>query len=54
MAVDAADSPLAVILNVGDTVRLYYETGESASILKGASVELLAAAVSTPESANIA
>ena len=54
VAVNAADSPLAVILNVGDTVRLHYETGESASILKGASVELLAAAVSTPESANIA
>ena len=43
---NASDSPLAVILNVGDTVRLHYETGESASILKGASVELLAAAVS--------
>ena len=54
VAVNASDSPLAVILNVGDTVRLHYETGESASILKGASVELLAAAVSTPESANIA
>ena len=54
VAVNASDSPLAVILNVGDTVRLHYEAGESASILKGASVELLAAAVSTPESANIA
>ena len=54
VSVNAADNPLAVILNVGDTVRLTYDAGDSASILNGASVELLQSApalpAATPES----
>lgn len=54
VSVNAADNPLAVILNVGDTVRLSYDVGDSASILNGASVELLQSApalpTATPES----
>ena len=54
VSVNAADNPLAVILNVGDTVRLSYDVGDSASILNGASVELLQSApalpAATPES----
>ena len=58
VTVNAAENPLAVILNVGDRVRLSYEIGDNASILTGASVELLAAAepseAATPESAAAA
>ncbi|MGN0974688.1 MAG: CvpA family protein [Gemmiger sp.] len=64
VSVNAAENPLAVILNVGDSVRLTYNVGDSSSILKGASVELLRAApvesvpeeavVATPESAAAA
>ena len=50
--VNAAENPLAVILNVGDTVRLYYAEGESDSILSGANLERTATA--TPESAAAA
>ena len=48
VSVNAADNPLAVILNVGDTVRLTYDAGDSASILNGASVELLQSAPALP------
>ena len=58
VTVNAAENPLAVILNVGDRVRLSYEIGDNSSILTGASVELLAAAepaeAATPESAAAA
>ena len=39
--VSAADSPIAVILNVGDEVSITYTPGEEGSILSGASVERL-------------
>ena len=39
--VSAADSPIAVILNVGDEVSIAYTPGEEGSILSGASVERL-------------
>ncbi len=37
-AVSAADSPLAVILNVGDRVRITYNAGEEGSILTGSQI----------------
>ena len=37
-AVSAADSPLAVILNVGDQVTITYTTGTGGSILSGTQV----------------
>lgn len=41
--VSAADSPIAVILNVGDEVSIAYTPGEEGSILSGVSVERLTA-----------
>lgn len=41
--VNAADSPIAVILNVGDEVSIAYTPGEEGSILSGVSVERLTA-----------
>lgn len=38
-SVSAAENPLAVILNTGDSVKITYSTGESGSILSGSSVE---------------
>lgn len=43
-AVSAADSPVAVILNVGDEVSITYAPGEEGSILSGTSVERTAGA----------
>ena len=37
-AVNAAENPLAVILNVGDQVTVSYTAGEGSSILTGTSV----------------
>ncbi len=45
-AVSAADSPIAVILNVGDEVTITYAPGEEGSILSGTSVERAAAGTS--------
>ena len=44
--VSAADSPIAVILNVGDEVTITYAPGEEGSILSGTSVERAAAGTS--------
>ena len=44
--VSAADSPVAVILNVGDEVTITYAPGEEGSILSGTSVERAAAGTS--------
>ena len=38
-AVNAAENPLAVILNVGDEVSIQYHTGEGSSILSGTTVK---------------
>ena len=38
-SVSAAENPLAVILNTGDSVKITYSTGESGGILSGTSVE---------------
>ena len=43
-AISAADSPVAVILNVGDEVSITYAPGEEGSILSGTSVERTAGA----------
>lgn len=50
ITVNAAENPLAVILNVGDTVRVSYETGAAGSILTGAALERLAEAEPEPPS----
>ena len=36
---NAAENPLAVILNVGDEVSIQYHTGEGSSILSGTTVK---------------
>ncbi|MDD4850095.1 MAG: CvpA family protein [Gemmiger sp.] len=48
VSVNAAENPTVVILNVGDTIRLSYDTGTVGGILNGALVERLAAAPVAP------
>ena len=50
--VSAADSPIAVILNVGDEVTITYAPGEEGSILSGTSVERAAAGTSPAQPAG--
>ena len=50
--VSAADSPVAVILNVGDEVTITYAPGEEGSILSGTSVERAAAGTSPAQPAG--
>ncbi len=48
ITINAAENPLAVILNVGDTVSIDYDTGETGSILTGATLERTAEAKPSP------
>ncbi len=50
VTVNAAENPLAVILNVGDTVRIGYDAGAAGSILTGATLERTAEAEPAPPS----
>ena len=52
--VSAAKNPAAVILNVGDSVNIVYQTGEGSGIFSATTLTVTAAAAATPESADAA